>query len=98
MNFAHNDYLQTLIELGAAGFAAGLFLVLRSLNNGVRACAQTPDTAQRYLGAACVASLGALMVHSLVDFNLYIPANALVAAWVVGITEGLNLLTRQPAL
>ena len=32
-----------------------------------------------------LASLLAIGLHSLVDFNLYIPANALTLAWLAGV-------------
>jgi hypothetical protein len=38
-----------------------------------------------YVALACLGALGAILLHSLVDFNLYIPANATVAAWVAGL-------------
>ncbi|MBE0658985.1 MAG: O-antigen ligase domain-containing protein, partial [Bryobacteraceae bacterium] len=36
--------------------------------------------------------LAAMTLHSLVDFNLYIPANALALAWIAGLatSEGLD--------
>jgi hypothetical protein len=29
-------------------------------------------------------------LHSLVDFNLYVPANAMLLAWIAGLTEALR--------
>ena len=40
---------------------------------------------ERHLRLACLASAAAMLLHSLVDFNLYIPANALALAWVCGL-------------
>lgn len=36
------------------------------------------------MGAACAASLVALMLDVSVDFDFYIPANAMLAAWIAG--------------
>jgi O-antigen ligase len=72
VDYAHNDYLQGQAELGAAGMA--LCLVLAA---GVfRKAGSKP---------AVAAALAAIALHSLVDFNLYIPANAMTAAWVAGL-------------
>ena len=38
---------------------------------------------------ACIGTFSALLLHSLVDFNLYIPANALVLTWIAGIASAL---------
>jgi len=34
--------------------------------------------------------LTAIWLHSLVDFNMYVPANSMVAAWVMGLAEGVR--------
>jgi O-antigen ligase len=82
VNFAHNDYLQLLAELGPAGFLALLgtgFLMIRALLRNLR------QRADPYLYAACLGAFVAISLHSLVDFNLYKPANAMVVAWIAGL-------------
>lgn len=85
VDFAHNDYLQLLAELGLIGFAitsgAGLLILLRTVS-AIRGGA-TPE--QRLLAAGCAAALAALLLDSFVDFDFYIPANAMLAAWIAGI-------------
>jgi hypothetical protein len=44
----------------------------------------------RCVALACVGSLVAILIHSLVDFNLYTPANAMALAWISGIVTGLE--------
>ena len=39
----------------------------------------------RALAVGLVGALLAIGLHSLVDFNLYIPANALAVAWLAGL-------------
>jgi len=72
VDYAHNDYLQWLAELGVVGF--GVWLL---------AAAAVFRSAWRH--PAAVGALAAMALHSLVDFNLYIPANAMAVAWVAGI-------------
>ncbi len=91
-NAAHNDYLQYLAELGIPGFALGLVLAVRIL----AAAARRHRTSLRPLALACLASLAALLLHSLVDFNSTIPANAFALAWISGIAAGLPAVRRRP--
>ena len=85
VDYAHNDYLQLLAELGVFGFLAGLLLAFRVLLAAVGRAVETWSVDERFLMIACTGSLTAIMLHSLVDFNLYVPANAMVLAWVSGI-------------
>lgn len=76
VNQAHNDYLQLLVETGLAGFSiAAWFLVLVFR----RSAAKLTNWTQTASGAMTVAALlgcVGILVHSFLDFNLQIPANA----------------------
>jgi O-antigen ligase len=84
-DYAHNDYLQFSIELGIPCavllFALIFWVVLRTLQTGLRA--RSGLTRAFALGSLGGAS--ALLVHSAADFNLYIPANAVVFASLLGL-------------
>lgn len=86
--FAHNDYIELASELGAAGYLifGGLFLTV--LIRTIRA-AGSADWNTKLLGLGCAGALTAIGIHSLTDFNLYIPANALLLSWIVGIALGI---------
>jgi O-antigen ligase len=78
VNHSHNDYLEGLAETGIAGglccvwfLGILLFDSLRRLSQPIGAFASTVQL------AGLVACLG-FLTHSLVDFNLHIPANALL--------------------
>jgi O-antigen ligase len=86
-DFAHNDYLQVLAELGIVGFAAGLVFVLRILLGVGRNVLYAHSIDERCRSIACVASMTAMLLHSLVDFNMYVPANAVVFAWIAGVAS-----------
>lgn len=76
VNHAHNDYLQLLVETGLAGFSiAAWFLVLVFR----RSAAKLTNWTQTASGAMTVAALlgcVGILIHSFLDFNLQIPANA----------------------
>jgi len=50
-----------------------------------------PTTAHRLVAAACVGALVALMLDSTVDFDFYIPANAMLASWVAGVGTAVGI-------
>src|ERR1035437_7250989 len=85
IDFAHNDYLQHLAELGAPAFLAGLLFMLGIFRRAVRSAMNESSDDRRYVSLACAGSFAAIGMHSLVDFNLYIPANAMLLAWIAGI-------------
>jgi putative inorganic carbon (hco3(-)) transporter len=89
-DYAHNDYLQLASELGFVGFvilATAAFFVFRT---AMRSLATEPDRRKQYLALACIGGLSAIALHSLADFNLYIPANAFVLAWIAGMATAGN--------
>jgi O-antigen ligase len=83
---AHDDYLQFACELGLV-FAAVLgAVVLASLWTAVRAQLKRRDPLLQGMGFAATMAIVALLIHSAVDFNLQIPANA--AMFVVMLALG----------
>lgn len=85
VDHAHNDYLQLAAELGPVAallFWAMIFaLAMRTL----RACWTQTSPARQVIALGATGALAALLLHSLTDFNLYIPANGLVFAVVLGL-------------
>ncbi len=83
---AHNDYLEYLAELGVIGFAllvgAVLFIGVSSLRSWRER--RNPDVKGIALGG--IISIAVILVHSLTDFNLHIPANMLLFAVVLALT------------
>ena len=74
---AHNDYLEFGAEAGALGLALLGLMVLMSFAVALRAQYLRRDPLMRGLSFAAMMGIIALMIHSAVDFNLQIPANAL---------------------
>jgi O-antigen ligase len=84
---AHNDYLNLLADWGAVGgiivlagmaaFALGLWQTRRHVRRSENHFGSAMSNRHAFfIGAAC--GLLALAVHSFVDFNLHIPANAIL--------------------
>jgi O-antigen ligase len=79
---AHNDYLELLLEVGIVG--AIIIAILFFL--GVKAIVNAPWKGKEvYLNAAFLSSITTIAVHSVVDFNLHIPSNAILFFLISGI-------------
>ena len=85
VDYAHNDYLQLASELGLVGILPLAFSAMYCLRCSIRAALSEVEGIDSQLGAACTASLVAIAIHSMADFNLYVPANAITVAWVAGL-------------
>jgi O-Antigen ligase len=89
VEYAHNDYLQWLVELGL--FAPVLLCIAVKLGwmqwRAIRSKQNHPavDHKQLSLQVMCLVGFCAIALHSLVDFNFRIPANAAVAAMLLGV-------------
>ncbi len=79
--FAHDDYLQVLIEGGFLGLLAALLpvLLVGALLLAARRRARREGGAPE-IPWPLVVALGALLLHEVVDFSLQIPSNALLVA------------------
>lgn len=78
---AHNDYLQFIIEYGLLGSLPLLVFVLWALYQAQRAMWLRESVYRSGVGFGASVGIVALLIHSLADFNLQIPANA--ATYVV---------------
>ncbi len=82
---AHNDYLQFLAELGIVGFAILVALVGGVIWKLLGALFRGGDVDLNYSYLACFGAILAMLLHSIVDFSVQIPANGMIFAWVCGI-------------
>ena len=92
---AHNDYLQFATELGMIGFlflfGAIFYLVFRMIRSFL-------TDSSRYRASVtlgCIGGVSALLVHSVTDFNLQIPANAMMFSVILGIGYKASCLERK---
>lgn len=75
-DYAHNDYAQFASESGLLGLGLLALLVALSLGAALKAQWQRRDPLMRGMSFACIMGVIAILIHSSVDFNLQIPANA----------------------
>jgi O-antigen ligase len=77
-DYAHNDYAQVAAEVGIVGFSIMGLIVVLSLAAALRAQWQRRDPLMRGMAFASIMGVTAILIHSWVDFNLQIPANAVL--------------------
>jgi len=83
---AHNDYLEYLAELGVVGFVMllGGILVMLVFSFLMWKVRRHPEVKGLALGG--MVAVVAMLVHSITDFNLHIPANMMLFAVVLSLT------------
>ena len=78
VNQAHNDYLQLLVETGLAGFLIALWFLVLIVRQAALKLKNWTETATGSLTVAALLGCVGILVHSALDFNLQIPANAAI--------------------
>ncbi|MGH9739959.1 MAG: O-antigen ligase family protein [Candidatus Acidiferrales bacterium] len=103
VDHVHNDYLEALAEAGILGGMCGVAFLWLLYREGRRNLEVEQGNFSRALHAGAAASVCGLLLHSFVDFNLHIPANALLFLLQVSILASPPLppvasrRSRQPA-
>jgi hypothetical protein len=80
---AHHDYLELAADVGLLGLGLLGALVLATFWVSARNMAARRSAAPRGLSFGVMMALVAIAIHSTVDFNLQIPANALLTVVVI---------------
>jgi O-antigen ligase len=75
-DYAHNDYAQFAAESGVIGLGLLGAIVVLTLGVALRAQWERRDPLMRGMSFASIMGITAILIHSWVDFNLQIPANA----------------------
>ena len=74
---AHNDYFQVLADTGVIGGALTLWFII-SLFQAIFRASKSSDPLFQAIALGCGAGIFGLLTHSLFDFNLQLPSNALL--------------------
>jgi O-antigen ligase len=76
VNEAHNDYAQLLVETGLLGFGLMVWFLVRLYQYGLPTSRRWEFKWDGAVSLAALLACTGLLLHSFVDFNLQIPANA----------------------
>ena len=82
--YAHNDYIQSVSEIGLAAIVIIAWMIAAIYRRGFK---KLKDKSRLVRGVTLGALSGitAILVHSIFDFNLHIPANALLFSALVAL-------------
>jgi O-antigen ligase len=78
VNHTHNDYLEALAETGLAGGVCCAWFIGVLLAESLKRFRQLNNSFAGALQLSGFIACAGFLIHSLVDFNLHIPANALL--------------------
>jgi O-antigen ligase len=78
VNAAHNDYLQVLAETGLLGFAIVIWFLMAAVQPALHKAQKWTSNLNGAVSLAALLGIIGILVHSFVDFNLQIPANAVL--------------------
>ncbi len=85
IRYTHNDYLHTLSDYGLVGLAivvSGIVAFAKKMWSATKKLKRSMDKTLSY---GIMAAGIAILVHSLVDFNMHIPSNAMTMAVIVAL-------------
>jgi tetratricopeptide (TPR) repeat protein len=85
IRYTHNDYIHIFSDYGAVGFGILLFGIAVFWRKMWRAANKLKRRNDRALAYGVLAAVIAILVHSLIDFNMHIPSNAMMMAAIVGL-------------
>jgi O-antigen ligase len=93
--YTHSDWLETLGEFGLVGFGLALLTLMVLLGGGMQrfftvvrdraASDSSPFTTSGAITLGAFCATVAFAIHSIVDFNMHVTANALLGATTLGL-------------
>ncbi len=95
VDHAHNDYLQFLAETGVVGLFIALWGLAVLCRFVLRRWTVRQDPFIRGLTVGAIGALGATAAHSMIDYGLHMPANALLLVLVVALLPVIVTLRPQ---
>jgi O-antigen ligase len=93
--YAHNDYLQALAEVGVIGLGLLIWAFGAIWRTAVKNIRNLNDPLARGIGIATIGALTAIALQEITDFGLYIPGVAVAAAFLVGLNIRASALSEK---
>lgn len=90
----HNDFVEFASEVGLLGLLLLALMVAHSVSRSVKLLASSRDQLARGMAFASLMGITSLLIHAAVDFNLQIPANAMLFLILLGLPYLQTMLKR----
>jgi len=87
--YAHNDYLQALVECGVLGFSIVLWGIIAFSRAAFK------YSKKDNISLCLLTSVVAIGIHSFFDFNLHIPANAIMLVIIISLLISWNYIKNK---
>jgi len=97
--YLHNDLLQVLVDagwLGAAALLGGLVWFMAVGVRRIRRMVPAEEPGRFFPAVGALSGLAALIFHSLFDFNLHMPANAVYFVALMAIVDSCTAASPEP--
>jgi O-antigen ligase len=97
--YLHNDILQLVVDagwLGAAALLGGLFWFMARSVGRIRRMNPSDDPGRFFPAVGALSGMAALVFHSLFDFNLHMPANAVYFVMLMAVVDSCTAAEPQP--
>lgn len=92
---AHNDYIELLADQGLVGFFLLGFPILIIIVKNIKAFIHRKTAIKRAILFGSLVGTFSLLIHSLIDFNFHIPANAAYFYLLLGLGAVAGNLSRR---
>ncbi len=89
--YAHNDILQLMSDYGIFGFSLVLAALACFYWQATRIVRRGVTSEQRAFAIGAILAVSMMLIHSWFDFNLHIPANAMVFVALLGMVAGIEV-------
>jgi O-antigen ligase/tetratricopeptide (TPR) repeat protein len=85
VNHAHNDYIQSFVELGVPAALALICFLITILVSGIKEIKKRHNPFYYYLGTSATFAILSIAIHEFVDFCLHIPAISIYFATIFSV-------------
>ena len=89
--FAHSDVLHLMSDYGMVGTTLIVALLALFYRHAWRILRKSTSSEPRAFALGAATAITAILVHSLADFNLHLPANALWFVALIGLTMAISV-------
>ena len=78
INYAHNDYLEVFSDMGIFGLGLMIFTIVSIIKKGLSTYSVAKSSFKKWISLSLATGVLCMAIHSIGDFNLRIPSNAIL--------------------